>query len=449
MDQSLLAKYARRVPRYTSYPTALQFDQDVDGGVYRQWLEAVPPEAPLSLYLHVPFCDSMCWFCGCHTRVVNAYKPIGLYLRALMDEVDLVAEALPGQRRAAHVHWGGGTPTILSPGDIESLAGHLKEHFAFSEATDFAVEIDPRTLTHEVARALARARVNRASLGVQDLNDDVQRAVNRVQPADMIRRAVGWLRDEGIEAINIDLMYGLPLQTVGGVRRTVETVLDLAPDRIALFGYAHVPWMKRHQRLIDEAALPDLAARHAQYEAAAAHLAEAGYASIGLDHFARPGDGLATASAEGRLHRNFQGYTVDDAPVLLGFGASAIGFLPQGYVQNMPDVRRYENAALNGDLAVRRGVRLAADDRLRAEIIERLMCDMGVDLAAICQRYDRPPNGFDPELDAMRDMEADGLVAMDGFRIRVREEARPFLRSVCAVFDRYLRESEARHSQPV
>ncbi len=449
MDQSLLAKYARRVPRYTSYPTALQFDQDVDGGVYRQWLEAVPPEAPLSLYLHVPFCDSMCWFCGCHTRVVNAYKPIGVYLQALTGEVELVAEALPGERQAAHVHWGGGTPTILSPDDIEALAGCLKRRFTFSDATDFAVEIDPRTLTLDVARALARAGVNRASLGVQDLNDDVQRAVNRVQPADMIRRAVGWLRDEGIEAINIDLMYGLPHQTVVGVQRTVETVLDLEPDRIALFGYAHVPWMKRHQRLIDEAALPDLTARHAQYEAAAARLAEAGYASIGLDHFARPGDDLATASAEGRLHRNFQGYTVDDAPVLLGFGASAIGFLPQGYVQNMPDVRRYENAVLNGGLAVRRGVRLAADDRLRAEIIERLMCDMGVDLAAICQRYDRPPNGFDPELDAMKDMEADGLVAMDGFHIRVREEARPFLRSVCAVFDRYLRESEARHSQPV
>ena len=449
MDQSLLTKYARRVPRYTSYPTALQFDQDVDGGVYRHWLEAVPPEAPLSLYLHIPFCDSMCWFCGCHTRVVNAYKPIALYLEALMREVDLVADTLEDERRAAHIHWGGGTPTILSPDDIEALAGCLKGRFAFSDATDFAVEIDPRTLTHDVTRALARAGVNRASLGVQDLNDEVQHAVNRVQPADMIRRAVDWLRGAGIEAINIDLMYGLPHQTVDGVQRTAETILDLAPDRIALFGYAHVPWMKRHQQLIDEAALPDLAARHAQYEATAARLAEAGYASIGLDHFARPGDDLATASAEGRLHRNFQGYTADDAPVLLGFGASAIGLLPQGYVQNMPDVRRYETAVLNGGLAVQRGVRLAADDRLRREIIERLMCDMGVDLAAICRRHDSPPNGFDPELNAMKDLEADGLVAMDGFRIHVREEARPFLRSVCAVFDRYLRESEARHSQPV
>ena len=256
MDQGLIAKYARRVPRYTSYPTALQFDQDVDGGVYRRWLEAVPPEAPLSLYLHVPFCDSMCWFCSCHTRVVNGYGPIAHYLEALMGEVEVVADTLEGERRAAHVHWGGGTPTILSPDDIAALADGLKRRFAFSDATDFAVEIDPRTLTHDVARALARAGASRASLGVQDLGDDVQRAVNRVQPADMIRRAVGWLRGAGIEAINIDLMYGLPRQTVEGVRRTVDSVLGLAPDRIALFGYAHVPWMRRHQRLIDEAALP-------------------------------------------------------------------------------------------------------------------------------------------------------------------------------------------------
>jgi oxygen-independent coproporphyrinogen-3 oxidase len=328
-DQCLLTKYARQVPRYTSYPTALQFDQDVDGGVYRGWLGAIPPEVPLSLYFHIPFCASMCWFCGCHARVVNAYRPIAGYLEAVMRELDSVADLLEGERHAAHVHWGGGTPTILSADDIETLAGRVKQRFAFSEETDFAVEIYPRTLTADVAGALARAGVNRASLGVQDLNDDVQRAVNRVQPVDMIRRAVDWLRDAGIQAINIDLMYGLPLQTVEGVRRTAETVLDLASDRIALFGYAHVPWMKRHQRLIDEATLPDLGAGHAQYEAVATRLAEAGYVSIGLDYFARPGDDLATAAAEGRLHRNFQGYTADDAPVLLGFGASAIGFLPR------------------------------------------------------------------------------------------------------------------------
>ena len=449
MKPKLLARYDRRVPRYTSYPTAPHFHPGVGAETHARWLDEVPAEAPLSLYLHIPFCDSLCWFCGCHTNIVSRYAPVASYLGLLQREIDLVAKRLGCRRPVSHIHWGGGSPTILAPRDVEALADVLHRRFDVLPEAEFAVEIDPRGLVPEMVAALARAGVNRASVGVQDVNPEVQRAVNRWQPIEVTVRAVDRLRRAGIDAINVDLMYGLPHQNVARVLNTVETVLALAVRRIALFGYAHVPWIRRHQRMIDEAALPAPADRLAQFEAAADHIEGAGYVAIGLDHFARPDDSLAAALGEGRLHRNFQGYTADDAPALLGFGASAISALPQGYVQNAAPIRAYRDAIDRGRFATARGIALKHEDRLRRAVIERLMCDLRVDLAEVCRRYDRTPDSFAAELAALAPMEADGLVVVEGDRIRVPAKARPHLRTVCAAFDRYLQAGERRHARSV
>ena len=449
MTQDLLARYDRRVPRYTSYPTAPQFTPTVRAAAYRAWLEGLDPRLPLSLYYHIPFCDSLCWFCGCHTKIVRRYEPIAAYLELLLREVDRVAERLDGRRKVCHVHLGGGTPTILEPGDMERLFGRLRERFDLLPGADVAVENDPREFNQDLVRAMARAGVNRASLGLQDVNPQVQRAVNRVQSMDETKRVADSLRAAGIDSINIDLMYGLPYQTVARVLTTVEAVLSLKPERICLFGYAHVPWMKRHQRLIDEQTLPDAEERFAQYMAAVKRLREAGYVWVGLDHFALPDDRLAVAARQRTLHRNFQGYTTDEAPVRFGFGASAIGSLPQGFVQNEVSTHAYRDALEAGGLPIARGLTLSDDDRLRGAVIERLMCFLDVDLDEVRREFAEDPHVFADALVALAVMEADGLVELDGARIRVTELGRPFVRTVCAVFDRYLGPGETRYVRAV
>ena len=449
LEQALVAKYDGRVPRYTSYPTAPHFHAGVGAEAYLGWLGEVPADAGLSLYLHIPFCDSLCWFCGCHTKVVRRYHPLELYLEALMREIDVVAEALQGRGTVHHCQWGGGTPTMLGAEDLERLARHLKRRFAFSPEAEFAVEIDPREMTPDRAAALARGGVNRASLGVQDVTPETQRAINRWQPVEVTRQVVDWLRQAGITALNIDLMYGLPLQTTARVVATVEATLALEPRRIALFGYAHVPWIKRHQRLIDEAQLPGAEERLEQLTAAGQRLEQAGYVAIGLDHFAQADDTLALALGKGRLHRNFQGYTTDSATTLLGFGASAIGDLPQGYVQNEVDIKAYREAARGGALPVVRGIEVSDEDRLRRAVIERLMCEMRVDLEAVCATFGQRPERFARELARLEAMARDGIVVIEAYRVEVPAHARPLLRTVCAVFDQYLEASETRHARAV
>ncbi|MEE8455599.1 MAG: oxygen-independent coproporphyrinogen III oxidase [Limibaculum sp.] len=450
----LLAKYDRRVPRYTSYPTAVQFTPAVQGDRYRVWLGGLDPALPLSLYIHIPFCDSLCWFCGCNTKVVRRYAPIAAYMELLLRELDLVADLLPGsgdngRHKVCHVHLGGGTPTILEPADMERLFERLRARFDLLPDADIAIENDPREFNQDLVETMARVGVNRASLGLQDVNLQVQQAVNRVQSIDETTRVAQALRGAGIGSINIDLMYGLPYQSVARVLTSIEAVLELAPDRVCLFGYAHVPWMKKHQRLIDEAGLPDAEERFAQYLAAAARLQEAGYQWIGLDHFARPGDDLAQAARNKTLHRNFQGYTTDDAPVRLGFGPSAIGMLPQGFAQNEVPMNVYRDAIEAGALPVARGLVLSEDDRLRGAVIEQLMCFLEADLGAIAHRFEADPRVFTDALAALQEMVADGLVEIDGWKVRVSEAGRPFLRTACAAFDSYLEPTATRHAQAV
>jgi oxygen-independent coproporphyrinogen-3 oxidase len=449
MDIKTLQRYDAPVPRYTSYPTAPHFHPGVSAATYRTWLGQIGDGETVSLYLHVPYCDKLCWYCGCHTKVVRQYAPIADYAALVRREAGLVAQAIPSRPRVTHVHWGGGTPTMLSAEDFARLMAALLADFRFDPKAEVAVEIDPRVLTEEKAAALADSGVTRASLGVQDLNPEVQEAVNRVQPYELVARAVDWLRKAGIRGINFDLMYGLPQQTVERVLSSVDQALTLRPDRVALFGYAHVPWMKTHQRLIDEEALPDSEERWRQAEEAAARLVEGGYRRIGLDHFARPEDPMTRALDEGRLRRNFQGYTDDPAGVLLGFGASSIGALPQGYVQNAVPFKAYGAAIRDGELAVTRGLQLDDDDRLRRAVIEHLMCDLEVDLDEIAVGFGAAAADFAAELEALAAMERDGLVEVTGGTLRIPEPARPLMRTVCAVFDRYLASGAARHSRAV
>ena len=446
MRHELLKHLEKRIPRYTSYPTALQFGPVVDAGTYATWLAALPAEASVSIYLHVPFCAELCFYCGCHTTVARGYAPVASYVDLLKREISLVGDIV-GPRRAEHVHWGGGTPTMLSAQDFSRVIASLQKNFTFTPNAELAVEIDPRTLTRQYAFALADAGVTRASLGVQDFDERVQQAVGRLQSVAQTARVADWLREAGITSINLDLMYGLPYQTVASVAATIERVLRLDPDRIALFGYAHVPWMKRHQRLLPEQALPDTDERFAQNRIAAEILLGAGYRAIGLDHFAKAGDPLARQQQDGRLRRNFQGYTTDDTRNLIGFGTSAIGSLPDGYVQNAPATVAYRKALAAGKLATVRGCALTGEDRLRRDIIECLMCNLEVDVAEMCAAHQTSADRFAREFLAVDGLAKDGLVERSGRRIVVLESARAFVRTVCSVFDQYLAPDEARFSR--
>ncbi|MDH3233485.1 MAG: oxygen-independent coproporphyrinogen III oxidase [Alphaproteobacteria bacterium] len=449
MTPELLDRYGGPVPRYTSYPTAPHFSAAIGPEVYRQWLSAAGGDDPLSLYVHVPFCRTLCWFCGCHTRAVKRYSPVEAYARTLAAEMALVSDVIGHPAPVAHLHFGGGSPTILTSADFAGLMDVLRERFHILPEAETSVEIDPRGMSQPELRGLAEAGVTRVSLGVQDLDPTVQRAVNRIQPQALTEQVIDWCRDLGIAGINIDLMYGLPHQTVDGVAATAQAIAGMAPDRIALFGYAHVPWMKPNQKLIDEAALGGAWERWRQAEVAAEVLAGAGYRPIGLDHFARDDDALARMEETGRLRRNFQGYTEDQARLLIGFGASSIGDLEQGYVQNETDVRAYMKTIAEGGLATVKGVALDAEDRLRRAVIERLMCDFEVDLGGLARSHGMTPDCFAADKASLDTMVSDGLVEVADDHVSVVEAGRPLVRVVAAAFDAYLGRSAARHSRAV
>jgi oxygen-independent coproporphyrinogen-3 oxidase len=447
--QRLAEQFDGRVPRYTSYPTAVQFTPAVEAATYRGWLADLAPTEAVSLYVHVPFCARLCWYCGCNTRAVNRQEPVERYLDDLVLELGFLEAALPTKLRARALHLGGGTPNLLSRDDLTRLFAALRHVFHLSPGMEVAAELDPAVLTREWVMAAAHHGLSRASLGVQDLSPRVQAAVNRIEPFEVVQRAVGWLREAGVLSVNLDLMYGLPRQTQFDVLGTLRQVLTLRPERLALFGYAHVPWMKSHQQLIKDADLPGPVERLDQSEAAAEYLIGEGYVRIGLDHYALPTDELAIAQHAGRLHRNFQGYTTDAAGTLIGIGASAISRTPQGFVQNQTAELSWRKALEAGDLPVARGLALTGEDRFRGEIIERLMCNLTVDLPAVCRAHDRTVDDLAASLSGLAPFLAEGLAKYDGARLTVTEAGRPVLRSVCAAFDGYLDPAAGRHARGI
>jgi oxygen-independent coproporphyrinogen-3 oxidase len=434
MSADLISRYGVPVPRYTSYPTANHFSAAIGSGTHRGWLQSLAPGSQLSLYVHIPYCRELCHYCGCNTKATQRYRPVANYLTSLEQEIDIVGGLVPSPHAVTHMHWGGGSPNVLDAPDITRLGIALRECFDISRNAEFAVEIDARELRDGQAEAFAKVGVNRVSLGVQDFNETVQRAIGRMQSYEATRQAVERFRKVGIDSINIDLVYGLPHQTEDSVARTIEQVLTLDPDRVTIFGYAHLPSKLKHQRLIDEAALPGLLQRFQQSQRVAEMLVTAGYRQIGLDHFARTSDSLSQKP----LARNFQGYTTDAADALIGLGASAISRLPQGFAQNEVAVDSYARRLMRDGLATARGWSLTRDDRVRAHVIERLMCDFTFSADELTHRYGDEALEIVQEAQAIATADADGLIRKtdDGFELTAR--GRPFVRSVCAQFDAYL-----------
>ncbi|MCK0207319.1 oxygen-independent coproporphyrinogen III oxidase [Starkeya koreensis] len=439
MHSSTLIHAERAVPRYTSFPTAPHFTAEVGREQHAAWLASLPREATLSLYLHVPFCPALCFYCGCTTKATRRHEPVAAYAERLEREIDRVAAAVGG-RAVTHIAFGGGTPSLLGADALRRIGGRLAEAFNLDALAEYAFELDPRETDSEIADALAAIGVDRVSLGVQDFSAHVQRAIGRVQPFATVERAMRLLREAGISSINLDLMYGLPHQSERDMRRTTRLAALLAPERLALFGYAHVPWMRPNQKMIAEAGLPGPAERLEQSEAARQVLLANGYVGIGLDHFARPDDPLAQAAAARRLRRNFQGYTADRADVLIGMGASAISRFPQGFTQNAPDIASYQRAIDAGGFASVRGIAFTADDVKRGAFIERLMCDLEVDLD--------PPTLADAA-PRLADLVADGLLTIEGRHVAMTPVGRPFVRLAAAALDHRLQAATARHSAAV
>ncbi|MFC4349473.1 oxygen-independent coproporphyrinogen III oxidase [Kordiimonas lipolytica] len=446
LQQSLL-KRNKQVPRYTSYPTAPHFSEAVNGESVAAWLQELDDSCDLSLYFHVPFCRKMCWYCGCNTKATKRYSPVDQYLEYLLKEIDLAADKLSGGQTVKHIHFGGGSPSMLKPMDFERLMAAVRSRFSVAKDAEIAIELDPREVSEAKVAAYAMAGVTRASLGVQDFHEDVQVAINRRQPFHVIYDAVNLLKAYGIKSINMDLLYGLPHQTAEYLRENVDFASALGADRISLFGYAHVPWMKKHMRLIEESALPDGPARLKQFGVAKHHLERRGYVAVGLDHFVLPRDPMAKALEAGTLKRNFQGYTTDAASALIGFGASAISSLPQGYAQNTPATRSYFEALDAGRLPSAKGKALSGDDKIRRSIIEHLMCYFELDLIRFCKEHDLDIGQFDEAIEQLQGLKMEGLVTLSEGMIRIPREAQQAVRLVCAAFDTYLTISPARHAQ--
>jgi oxygen-independent coproporphyrinogen III oxidase len=441
LSADLIARYNRPGPRYTSYPTAPQFSPEFSCADYAQLLRSRVKKG-LSLYFHLPFCRSMCNYCGCHMKVTHRSEVITRYVDHLLMEIDLVSDQ-PGEEADSvrQIHWGGGTPTYLAPDEIELIMAHTRSRFAVEPDAEVSIEADPRGLTTAHLESSRRAGFDRISFGVQCFDPDVQLAIGRIQPHELVRKAVDNSRETGFSGIAFDLIYGLPHQTPERFARTLERTVSMAPDRISVFSYAHVPWMKRHQRLIDEAALPSPEAKIGLFLLAIEKLTSAGYVRIGMDHFARKGDSLAVALAGGGLYRNFQGYSTHAGLDVLALGVSGISQLDRGFAQNVKDIPAYYAAVRDGRLPTERGLVLSDDDRVRRDVINTLMCHMSIDTGVIEKRWEIDFDAYFPGVrHALQALEQDGLVrgALDRV-VEVTDTGRLFVRNVAMLFDAYLK----------
>ncbi len=445
VSPELLARYDRPGPRYTSYPTAIEFHEGVEHDAYAASLARADAAAgePLSAYVHLPFCEERCSYCGCNVVITRHRGVADRYLDALDSEIDLLAAHLPHRRTVSQLHWGGGTPTYHSAAQLARVFEGLARHFTFAPRAEIGVEIDPRVTSVEQLATLAGLGFNRLSMGVQDFTPEVQAAVNRIQSYESTRELFDHARTLGFPSINIDLIYGLPYQTVPGFSRTLEQVLTLRPDRVAVYSFAFVPWIRAHMKHLPAASLPDAALKLELLALARAAFVGAGYRQIGMDHFALPEDELARALDDRSLHRNFMGYTVQSARDMVALGVSGIGDVQGTFVQNTKKLPIYYEAVEAGRFPIERGYALDADDKIRRHVITELMCNGHLDIPEVERRF---AIGFDryfadelSELRAPHAAEADGLITISPDAIDVTPTGRMFVRNVCMVFDRYLR----------
>jgi oxygen-independent coproporphyrinogen III oxidase len=439
IPQSLIEKYSGRTPRYTSYPTAVEWKETFDRAAFERALAEADTDAqaPLSIYIHIPFCIKRCLFCGCASDVSVNTADYDAYLDALFREIDAAAARLPQRRDVTQLHLGGGTPTVLDSRRLERLIEHLKAAFDFSRAAELALEAAPVATSIEQIETLGDLGFNRISLGVQDFTPEVQRAVDRVQSKEHILSLIERARARGF-AVNLDLMYGLPEQRLDTWRETLQQLTAVRPDRAAVFGYAHVPWMRPHQQQISEADLPEGPERLALFRAAHERLLDAGYVYIGMDHFALRDDPLSIALSQKQLSRNFQGYTVRQASVLLGLGTTAISDLGIAFAQNLPKTKDYSAQTKQTGLTTYRGIRLTAEDLLRRHIITEIMCNLTLDIQEVEKRFSiNFQQHFSNERAALQALETDGLIHMNEKHIRVSALGRLFVRRVALAFDTY------------
>lgn len=437
---ALLEKYCKSGPRYTSYPPAPHFHTSFSEAEWQDELKITEESTRgLSLYVHIPFCDSLCWYCGCNMAATRDYSRASRYLDILFQEIDRVAEYVSPKRIVRQVHWGGGTPTFLRPEDMERLFRQLRSHFTWAHDAEIGCEVDPRDLTRRHLEMLKHLGFNRVSLGVQDLDERVQRAVNRIQPESIVCEVYGWMRELDFDSINLDLMIGLPHQTVRHFGQTLDVIIDLAPDRLAVFNYAHVPWLKRHQKLIPETDLPDTETRFALQALTFNRLTKAGYVYIGMDHYALPNDELVRAQQKRTLYRNFQGYTTHKECDILAFGATSISQTESVYVQNVKKLSDYRTRIQSGHFATERGFRLSRDDQLRREVITQVMCDLELNIAEREKVWGiNFWSYFQSSRATLEEMEKDGLLILEGDWIHVEEIGRLFIRNIAMQFDAYL-----------
>ncbi len=446
-EESFRLWMEKPAPRYTSYPTAPFFHDGVGETDYAATLSRLQATDPISLYFHIPFCAEMCLFCGCHTYITKRDDRIHDYVTAVIREMEIAASHAPHKLRMSHLHFGGGTPNAMPAATMAHLFEAMHRMFDFSACHEFAMEIDPRTLQRDQIKVMVDAGVTRVSLGVQDFNPEVQKLVNRIQPYDRVAEVCDWLRSAGLQRINFDLMYGLPAQTTESVAATAKQAVGLQPDRFALFSYAHVPHMKPHQKALSDKGIAGDQERLLMERAARDVLTEAGYESIGIDHFAKPEDGLAVAQRAGTMRRNFQGYTDDKALTMIALGASAIGYNKDGFVQNQKETRAYQASIAEGHLPIVRGYMLTPEDRVRSAIIEQLMCYFTCDIEAVSQQHQWSVEKFAPEMQALQVFFDAGLVARDGYKITLTSPYRQAIRSVAYVFDAHAPKGSAIYSR--
>jgi oxygen-independent coproporphyrinogen-3 oxidase len=433
---SKLGLFDARVPRYTSYPTAPQFSASFSPELFRGWVKAVPEGGQVSLYVHVPFCRRLCWFCACRTQGTASDSPVIAYVETLLQEIALLRSILPQGVQLSRLHWGGGTPTMMPPAQIRLVAAAIFAMAPLAKGGEFSVEIDPNEIDAPRLDALAEAGMNRASIGVQDFNPDIQGIIGRDQTFEVTKAAADALRARGIGSLNADILYGLPNQTPKRISETVQKLLSLNPDRVALYGYAHVPWMARRQQMIPSDTLPRPEERLDLYDTARRLFLWDGYDEIGIDHFARPHDGMAKALRAGTLRRNFQGYTDDQADVLIGLGASSISRFPQGYAQNHPATADWKKAVQSGNFATHRGHVFAGDDIWRGRAIEMLMCDFEIRRAELIHDFGAPGASLDNLF--ARAVETFGeFVQLTPEGLAIPERGRPLTRMVAGIFDEY------------
>lgn len=451
-NEGLIRKYDKPGPRYTSYPPATEFTSTVGEREYKEkLLESNLQRRPLSLYFHIPFCESACWFCGCNVIISHRKDVTRRYLDYIYREMDLLKEYLDTTRPVVQLHWGGGTPNFLSKEEIREFFGKIGEVFSIQKDAEISVEIDPRYLSEGQLEVLKEVGFNRISMGLQDLDPEVQRAINRIQTYELMKKVIKDLRDLGFRSINIDLIYGLPYQTPQKFKETIEKTIELDPDRVAVFNFAYVPWLKPLQRKIDPSTLPPPEDKLTILEMTIEIFQRNGYVFIGMDHFAKPDDELAQAQREGSLWRNFQGYTTKKGVDLVGIGATSIGMLYDGYFQNYKTIREYYLALDGGKLPIMRGFILNHEDIIRREVIMDLMCNFQCKFNKIEKMFGIDfESHFSPELEELQDMERDGLLKIEDRAIKVLPEGRLLIRNIAMVFDQYIKSSkEQRFSRTI